>query len=48
MQALYCLLYKKWKNHLLEREKAACRISGNRCSRCPRCVWKVIEEDLDE
>ena len=47
MRALFCLLWKKWKNHLLERDKAFCRVAGRKCSNCAQCVWKEIEEDND-
>jgi len=48
MQALYCLLWKKWKGHLLERDKAFCRSAGRKCLGCSQCVWKEIVEESDE
>ena len=47
MRALYCLLWKKWKNHLLQREKSFCKLAGRKCLGCAQCVWKEIEEDVD-
>lgn len=45
MRALYCMIWNKWKNHLLERDKAFCRLAGRNCTRCSMCVFKEIEED---
>lgn len=49
MQALYCEVYEKWHNEVLESEKATCKASFDlTCIECGCCVWKEIEEDNDE
>lgn len=45
MEALYCEVYEKWQNDLLEREMTECKDSLDiTCIECMCCVWKDIEE----